>query len=142
MGIFSTTRPISRQLSCAILKATIRVATGLALTLGLLVASAGLFYGYRLTLRPDRQPEVRSLFQGVTYQRYVRSQPRPLIFHIIRVDLTAPGIEFLVSPPRPTLPQLETSADTVPGFLARHKVQVAVNGSYFFPHFVRSPLNY
>ncbi len=114
----------------------------LATMLGLLAGSAGLFYGYRLTTRPAREPVVRSLFQGVTYERQVRNQPRPLIFHVVTVDLTAAGIDFLVSPPRPTDPKFETSADTVPGFLRRRQVQVAVNGSYFFPHYVRSPFLY
>jgi hypothetical protein len=140
---------VKRILSKAMSKATSK-AIARAKMLGLLVGSAGLFagllaglfYGYRLATRPARAPVVRSLFQGVTYERHVRNQPRPLLFHVIQVDLTAPGIDFLVSPPQPTDKGLETSADTVPGFLARHQVQVAVNGSYFFPHQVRSPFNY
>ena len=68
--------------------------------------------------------------------------PAPLLFHVVKVDLTAPGIDFLVSPPKPKDEKLETSADTVPGFLARNDVQVAVNGSYFFPHRVSTPFNY
>jgi exopolysaccharide biosynthesis protein len=118
-----------------------KVSIALATMLSLLTASAGL-YGYRLTTRPAREPMVRSLFQGVTYERYVRDQPRPLLFHLVTVDLTAAGIDFLVSPPQPADEKFETSADTVPGFLKRQQVQVAVNGSYFFPHYVRSPFTY
>ncbi len=125
-----------------LVKATALLATSLSLTLGLVVGGACLFYGYRLTHRPNREPVVRSLFQGVTYERHVRNQPRPLLFHVVKVDLTAPGIDFLVSPPQPKDQNLETSADTVPGFLARNDLQVAVNGSYFFPHYVKTPLNY
>jgi hypothetical protein len=143
---WSANRENRAQAVKRILSKAMSKATALAKMLGLLVGSAGLcpglFYGYRLATRPAREPVVRSLFQGVTYERHVRNQPRPLLFHVIKVDLTAPGINFLVSPPQPTDKGLETSADTVPGFLARHQVQVAVNGSYFFPHQVRSPLNY
>ena len=88
----------------------------------------------------------QALFHGVTYARHVRNQPRPLIFHVIQVDLTASGIGFLVSPSWPSRgpdnEMLANTADTVPGFLARHDVQIAINGSFFFPHEVRSPLHY
>lgn len=132
------------------IKPTLRSVTKLAVAIvaiaGSLVASAGVFYSYRLAIRPARRPVSQALFQGITYERHVRNQPRPLVLHVVEVDLTAPGIDFLVSPPRPNTgpknEKLENTADTVPGFLDRHGVQVAVNGSFFFPHKVRSPLNY
>ena len=114
--------------------------------MGSLAAILGLFYSYRLTLRPDRRPASQNLFQGVTYERYIRDRPRPIILHAVQVDLTTSGISFLVSPPQssrgPDNEALDNTADTVPGFLARYDVQVAVNGSFFFPHEVRSPLIY
>jgi hypothetical protein len=128
-----------------------------AMSLGGLVAILGLGYGLCMLKRPARTPLKSDLFQGVTYERKVFDEPQPRVFHIVEVDLTAPGIGFLVSPPRPSanpLPShladelppgedtLELSADTVPGFLERYKVQVAINGSYFFPHYVHSPVDF
>lgn len=111
---------------------------------GLLAAAAvfaglGALYGVRLLQRPSRIPVVRSLFQGITYERHVRDIPRPIIFHVVEIDLTAPGINFLVTPSRANDDQREFAADTVPGFVERHGVQVAVNGSYFFPQKVPVP---
>ena len=99
------------------------------------------FYRYRMSLRPERTAETRSLFQGVTYRRYVKTQPRPLVLHTVEIDLTAPGIDFFVTPSVPT-DGYKLSADTVPGFLTKYGVQVAINGSYFAPHEVNSPLHY
>ena len=114
--------------------------TGFTL-LGLLTLGVGGFYLYRMSLRPARQATSQALFQGVTYQRHVRNQPRPLVYHVITVDLSAPGIDFLVTPASPTA-GYPLAADTVPGFLKRHGVQVAINGSFFAPHEVSSPLTY
>ncbi len=129
-----------------IIKAIVKAAFTFSASVGSVAAIAGLFYGYRLATRPDRKPASQDIFQGVTYERHIRNRPRPLVLHVVQVDLTAPGIGFLVSPPQPSRgpdnEALENTADTVPGFLARYDVQVAVNGSFFFPHEVRSPLNY
>ncbi len=130
----------------AIIKTAAKIVFVVAVGLGSLAASAGLLYGYRLAIRPTRKPISQDIFQGVTYERYVRNSPRPLLFHVVEVDLTASGIGFLVSPSQPKSGPdhevLENTADTVPGFLDRNNVQVAINGSYFFPHEVRSPLSY
>jgi hypothetical protein len=50
---------------------------------------------------PDRPPRTNkkdNLFRGVVYERQARSAPRPLMIHIVEVDLSAPGIDFLVTP--------------------------------------------
>ncbi len=112
--------------------------------LGLLTAvAAGLggYYTYRLSLRPERSNEIKALFEGVTYERQIKDLPRPLVVHVVTVDLTAPGLDFLVTPSVPTDGYPLTS-DTVPGFLSRYGVQVAINGSFFSPHHVKSPLHY
>lgn len=114
------------------------VALGLG-GLGLLI---GLVYMGFLLRRPARTSEVRSLFQGIEYERYARQSPRPLMFHIITIDLSAPGIEFLVTPQEIDLEGKETLADTVPGFLEKQGVQVAINGSFFYPMHVHTPFNY
>ncbi len=121
-----------------------RVLKGLITILGALAtvaAGVGGYYMYRLSLRPERSNEVRTLFAGVTYERRIRERPRPLVLHVVTVGLTTPGVDFLVTPSVPTDGH-KLSADTVPGFLSQYGVHVAINGSFFTPHYVRSPFNY
>lgn len=61
----------------------------------LFLAGAG---WYRYTHRPVPASVHQILFEGVTYTRNVRSEPRPLVIHVIAVDLNAQGIDFLVTP--------------------------------------------
>ena len=90
---------------------------------GLLLGVAailGVTYASFVLRRPARSAESRSLFQGIIYERAARSSPRPLMFHIIEIDLTAPGIGFLATPQGIDEGGKETVADTVPGFLNKH----------------------
>lgn len=107
-----------------------------------LIALLGLTYGSFCLKRPARTPEKRSLFRGVEYERFVRNSPRPLVFHVVTIDLTAPGIEFLVTPQERDPGGKDTLADTVPGFLQKQGVQVAINGSFFYPMYVHHPFDY
>ncbi len=113
-----------------------------ALSLGCLAVAFCLTYGGLLLRRPARTTQTRSLFQGIRYDRYARQLPRPLLFHIVTIDLTAPGLRFLVTPQGIDPEGKETLADTVPGFLEQQGVQVAINGNFFYPQYVRSPLSY
>lgn len=113
-----------------------------ALSMGGAVVLIGLLYGGLLLRRPARTTESRSLFQGIQYDRYAQDSPRPLLFHIITIDLTAPGLKFLVTPQAIDPEGKETLANTVPGFLETQGVQVAINGNFFYPHYVRSPIDY
>jgi len=89
--------------------------------------------------RPERTDHTVDLFQGVAYARQVRSRPRPLVVHTVTIDLTAPDVGFLVTPHDPPV---EISAQPTSAFLREHGTQIAVNGSYFKPFWVRSPWNY
>src|SRR5690242_20705366 len=67
----------------------------------------------------------QALFQGVTYERQVRENPRRFILHVVTIDLKAPGIGFLVTPgdlskPRPLKARLTSQ------FAREFGVQVAV----------------
>jgi hypothetical protein len=126
----------------SLLKALRKTAVALGGTLVSVVAILGLTYGVCLLKRPARSPAARSLFQGVDYQRYSRQTPRPLMFHVVTIDLTAPGIGFLATPQGIDPGGKETVADTVPGFLQKHGVQVAINASYFYPMYVHTPFDY
>lgn len=92
--------------------------------------------------RPPRTDIEQQLFQGISYQRQVRSQPRPLILHIVTIDLTAPGLRFLVTPGTPAIDGMEIKAQTTPAFLAKYGVQLAINGSFFLPFYEHSPWDY
>jgi hypothetical protein len=72
------------------------------------------------------------LFQGIVYIREVRQQPRPIIIHAILVDLTTPSINFLVTPGKITK-QGEIGARTTSQFLHEFNLQLAINGSFFYP---------
>src|SRR5688572_17849946 len=47
------------------------------------------------------EPIEKRLFQGVDYRRQCRESPRVNVVHIVTVDLTAPGISFIVTPGNP-----------------------------------------
>ncbi|MEM6450491.1 MAG: phosphodiester glycosidase family protein [Cyanobacteria bacterium P01_D01_bin.105] len=120
----------------------IRWAAGAGIGLLAAVAMLSLVYGSYVLRRPPRTPEGRSLFKGVDYQRTVFDTPRPLSFHVVTIDLTAPGIRFLASPSGTAADGKETTANTVPGFLEAHDLQLAINANFFYPMHVMHPLDY
>jgi hypothetical protein len=79
----------------------------------------------------DFAPEWRPLFQGVDL---AETHPAlgPLAVYTVRIDLGAPGIEFLVTPSNGER-ELETDGQTVSAFLKEHGLQVAVNASPYSP---------
>lgn len=94
------------------------------------------------THRPLPPPvEAQPLFQGITYTREVRAQPRPLVIHVIAIDLDAPGIGFLVTPPRP-FDGHELVARTTSHFLGTYGLQVAINGDFYYPWWYNGPWDY
>jgi hypothetical protein len=72
--------------------------------------------------------EARTLFQGITYQREVRHEPRLNVIHHVTVDLTAPGLEFFVRPGTPGEPQ---PLQITSAFLDEYGLQLAINANYF-----------
>ncbi|MCU0540774.1 MAG: phosphodiester glycosidase family protein [Oscillatoriaceae cyanobacterium Prado104] len=108
---------------------------------GILLAPI-LIYNIPYFLRPAQTNEARSLFQGIAYQRAYRSSPRPALVHIVTVDLTAPGIGIFVTPGAPTADLTETDARTATEFLKEFKLQLAVNGNFFYPCIEEAPWDY
>jgi hypothetical protein len=74
----------------------------------------------------------KKLFEGITYVRNVRQTPRPIIIHIVSIDLTHPKIRFLVTPGK-VVKEGEIGARTTSQFLTEFNLQIAVNGSFFYP---------
>jgi Phosphodiester glycosidase len=109
--------------------------------LTVLLSSPFIFYGIPHWLRPTGN-ESRSLFQGIDYRREVRSVPRPLVIHTVAIDLTAPGIEVLVTPGNATPDNTETNARTTSEFLQAFKLQLAVNANFFWYFREKTPWDY
>lgn len=87
------------------------------------------------------EPEERRLFQGITYERIVRQSPRPLVIHVVTIDLKAGGIKTLVTQGDAD-ESLPLSAKTTSDFLADNNLQVAVNGDAFTPWQDLGPLGF
>jgi hypothetical protein len=112
---------------------------GLCFLIGLLLLVGSLWFWY--THRPVPESVQQALFEGITYVRDVRREPRPLIIHVVIVELDAPGIGFLVTPGDPTQDQ-PLRARKTSQFLAEFGVQVAVNGDFFKPWYSNTPWDY
>jgi hypothetical protein len=102
-------------------------------------ASAG--YAYWYTHRSQPAPERRTLFRGIEYVRDVRQKPRLMVIHVVTVDLNAPGLRFLVTPPQPTAGR-DLAARKTSAFLDEFHLQLAINANYFYPFRSESPFDY
>lgn len=119
----------------------IRIPGGLAFVLAGLVGGLVSGYGLWFTHRSQPLPVREAWFEGVRYERRVLQQPRPVVAHLVWIDLQAPGIDFVVTPPEPSA-EGDLRADKTSGFATRHGVQLAVNANYFYPFHNTHPLNY
>jgi hypothetical protein len=91
--------------------------------------------------RPQPVETQEEWYEGITYQRLVLQQPRPLIVHIVTIRLDAPGITFLVTPPDSSGPK-PLRGRTTSAFLHEHRLQVAINGGFCRPWHYNSPFDY
>lgn len=79
--------------------------------------------------------EGREIFDGISYFRVdpvARDVPQSI--HVLKVDLTRPGVSFETTPGDSSR-DLEYRAQTTSSYLIRNHVQAAVNGGYFRPWF-------
>ena len=112
----------------------------IALGISLLSFVGPYLWSWLLGVRPQPEPTEETLFQGVTYTREVWQEPRPVVIHVVRIDLTAPGIDLIVTPPvddNGTLAGLTTS-----DFARQQGVQIAINGDFFDPWRDHGPLDF
>ncbi len=105
--------------------------------LSVLVGGVLYWYAHR-PLPPNAR---QSLFEGVAYIREFRREPRPLIIHVILVNLDTPGLDFLVTPGE-AVPNGELRARTTSQFLDEFNFQLAINGDFFTPWYSHNPWNY
>ncbi len=92
--------------------------------------------------RPLPIPTSRSLHTGVLYTRQVAIQPRPMIAHIIKVDMRTAGLRLMVTPPDAKGSQYPLRARTTSEYLQETGAQIAINGDGFEPWWSRSPADY
>lgn len=86
---------------------------------------------YLVQLTTSSRPAsiTQSLFRGVTYLRKDLVSPRPIIVHVLAVDLQTAKLEFLVTPSANNTDILCTR--TTSEFLEEFKLHAAINGGYF-----------
>jgi len=99
------------------------------------VTLLGFLYYYH---RPRPRSVVRPLFRGLTYTRDVRDAPRPIIIHILSVDLKTPGLRVIVTPSETE----EMPARTVSEFAREFGAQAAINANCFEPCRTESVLEF
>ncbi|MDJ0752058.1 MAG: phosphodiester glycosidase family protein [Ardenticatenaceae bacterium] len=96
-------------------------------------------YGWAVAQRPPRTDLTETLQPGITYYRRALSDPRPLMAHMVEIDLETAEGDLLVTPGDPGDPY-EISARTTSEFAAEFGASVAINGSFFAPIRGRTPL--
>lgn len=74
-----------------------------------------------------------NLFPGVTYIREVRSQPRTMVIHVVKVNVVSGGIQPHITPPDNPKSDKPYNARTTSEYLASSGVQLAINGGGFSP---------
>lgn len=92
--------------------------------------------------RPPRTPLEQALFEGITYRRMVRSRPRPLVLHIVEIDLTEPSLQVQVTPGTPATDRTEIDARTTTEFLQEFGLDLAVNGNFFYTFREETPWDF
>lgn len=105
------------------------------------IAAALTLYFTWFIMRPHPAPLQRQVAPGITYRRDVRTQPRPLVIHLVTIDLQTPGLTFLVTPPDPSGGMM-LRAQRTSTFARKYQQLVAINGSFFDPHVNRPFFGY
>lgn len=91
--------------------------------------------------RPQPGPLRRELTPGISYVRESRTDPRPVVIHRVEIDLTTPGLEFLVTPVQRT-GDYDFPARRTTQFAREFDVRVAINAGYFYPFRAENPFDY
>lgn len=92
--------------------------------------------------RPLPIPAAETLRNGVEYKRMVRLLPRPMVIHVVTVNLKMNGLRFVVTPPDNPKSETPLNARTTSQFLDEFDLDIAVNGDGFSPWWSRSPVDY
>ena len=101
-----------------------------------------LYLAAGLARQPPHTTITQPLFQGVDYERRALTSPRPLMLHIVAIDRANPDLSFIVTPPDRLQSDSHLDARKTTQFVEEFGVQLAINGSFFYPFVARGPLNY
>ncbi len=93
---------------------------------------AALYFLGVAPFHPTAEPTREMLFEGVEYTREVHRTPRPMVVHILRIDLDAEGVRLFVTPPDSDCGAM-VHARTTSEFTEEFGVQAAINANYFRP---------
>jgi Phosphodiester glycosidase len=99
------------------------------------------FGGLRTWLQAGASPapESYTVANGISFARKVPRLPTPTAWHVVRVDLSTPGLRFVMSPGtgeaarQASTKKLPYQAESTSEFLVRNKLDVAINASSFEP---------
>ncbi|HEX2697354.1 MAG TPA: phosphodiester glycosidase family protein, partial [Anaerolineales bacterium] len=92
--------------------------------------------------RPLPVPARERLYKGIEYERRVTFSPRPMMIHILTIDMRTSGLRFLVTPPDNKGSDQPLNARTTSQFMEEFGVQIAVNGDGFNPWWSHSLADY
>ena len=102
-----------------------------------------ILYGLQTRLRPSTTEEKTELFKGILYQRKKYVTSRPFIVHAVEIDLNTSKIKPFVTPSLSISDRENTNqALTTSEFIQQFGVQLAINGSFFFPFREVTPWSY
>lgn len=118
------------------MKRTLLFALAAVAALGVLAV----FVYYRGRPAPVEMRE--EIYPCVVYYRKTHFQPRPMIAHIVTVDLTCKNIRVLVTPPEKGDKQNPLRARTTSAFAREFGVQIAINGDGFTPWWSNNLFDY
>jgi hypothetical protein len=93
------------------------------------------------SVRPQPAEKNQTLFEGITYLRDTRQSPRPMVIHVVKVNLRQKRLSFLVTPGDPEA-DLPVKARTTSQFLQDYGLQLAINGDGFTPWHTNNLLDY
>ncbi len=71
-------------------------------------------------------------FEGVVYSRRTQTLPRSLSIHVLDIDLTTPGLRFLITPKNASSGTGENVLQTTRSFVAQVGAQIGINASFFY----------
>ena len=69
-------------------------------------------------------------YRGLTYITRKEISPRPLVMHIVLINMAEPGLAFKLTPPGGTR---DTVRQTTADFLNQEQAQVAIDAHFFLP---------
>ena len=133
IGLFLTSITLgilSRRVSSTVRRDLLLFGVGVSLLVSVLLSLSAI---HRWLNPPLQLPaEASPVFEGVHYLRDERADPRPIVTHILFVDLKADGVRVFVTPSDPT-DGYQMAARTTTEFARLFDVQVAINGDGYHP---------